>query len=284
MPRSRSFAVSTHLFHGQRLTRDHLRDVSAAGFDGIELFATRTHFDFHNESSIADLRGWLAQTGLTLVAVHAPVAGSYAGGRWGDQLNLASADAAQRQQALDETTLALQIARRLPFEALVVHAGIPRTRQATAGDNSRDAARRSIDALATMAEPLGVRVAVEVLPNELSRTGLLVHFVENALETRGVGICLDFGHAQLEGDVVDAVETVSEHLIAVHVHDNRGRADDHLLPFDGVIDWPGAMTAMQKVGYEGPVTFEVTAKGSTKDTLIRAKAARERIERLLADV
>ena len=75
-----------------------------------------------------------------------------------------------------------------------------------------------------LAEPLGVRVAVEVIPNELSRAGSLVHFVETRmLDGADVGICLDFGHAHMDGDLVDAIETVSEHLIATHVHDNRGR-------------------------------------------------------------
>lgn len=281
MPHARTFALSTHLFHGQHLTREHLREIGAAGFGGIELVTTRTHFDYHSESSIADLRGWLAQAGLALEAVHAPVAETYTAGRWGDPLNLASADTARRQHALDEATRALQIARQLPFPTLVVHAGVPKGVPA-ADESRRDGARRSIDALAAAAEPLGVRIAVEVIPNELSRTGSLVYFVEEVLEARSVGICLDFGHAQLEGDVVDAIETVSEHLLAVHVHDNRGRADDHLLPFEGAIDWPAAITALRKVGYDGTVTFEVAARGPAKELLARARTARERIERLIA--
>jgi len=124
------------------------------------------------------------------------------------------------------------------------------------------------------------------VPNELSRAGSLVHFVEEDLpgvdrEEIEIGICLDFGHAHLDGDVVDAIETVSEHLIATHVHDNRGRNDDHLLPFDGTIDWPGALTAIQKVGYDGTLVFEIAAHGSPKETLQRARKAREKIERLL---
>jgi len=134
-----------------------------------------------------------------------------------------------------------------------------------------------------MAEPLGVRIAVEVIPNELSRAGSLVHFIDEDLEAPGVGICLDFGHAHLDGDVVDAIETVSEHLIATHVHDNRGRNDDHLTPFDGTIDWASALTAVQKVGYDGTLMLEIGPQRSTKDTLKKAQTARERIERLLAD-
>jgi len=126
-----------------------------------------------------------------------------------------------------------------------------------------------------------VRIAVEVIPNELSRAGSIVHFVEHDLE--GVGICLDFGHAHLDGDVVDAVETVSEHLIATHLHDNRGRSDDHLLPFDGTIDWAGTLLAVQKVGYDGPFMFEIVPNGSTRETLARARTTRQRIEAILAD-
>jgi sugar phosphate isomerase/epimerase len=281
VPRSRSFSVSTHLYHGQRLNRDHLREIGAAGFDAVELFATRTHIDYHSESVTADLQGWLADARLELVSVHAPVAESYTGGRWGAPLNLASADSTARESALAEATRALQMARRLPFRTFVVHMGLPRTSQQSPGTSTRDGARRSIEALEEVAAPLGVTLALELIPNELSNPGSLVHFIENALDTGIASICLDLGHAHLEGDVVDAIETVSEHLAVVHAHDNRGRTDEHLVPFEGTIDWAGALTALQKVGFDGPVVMEVAAKGLTTATLARAREARHRMERLL---
>jgi hypothetical protein len=39
---------------------------------------------------------------------------------------------------------------------------------------------------------------------------------------------------------------------------------------------------VQKVGYEGALTFEIAAKGSPKDTLKKAQRTRERVEKLLA--
>ena len=85
----------------------------------------------------------------------------------------------------------------------------------------------------------------------------------------------------MDGDLVDAIETVSEHLMTTHVHDNRGRTDDHLVPFEGTIDWPAALTAVQKVGYDGTLMFEIAAHGSPKDTLRKARQARRRMEQLL---
>jgi sugar phosphate isomerase/epimerase len=283
----RPFGVSTHLFHHERLTRDHFQAIAAQGFEMVELFATRTHFDYHSRSAVGDLQQWLADAGLTLRSVHAPTAESFIGGRWGGSLSIASADNDARARAVAETEQALYIARRIPVPVFVMHLGIPRMqpRDDDVGpQDARAAARRSVEELQKAAEPLGVQIAVEVIPNELSRAGSLVHFVEEDLDSLGVGICLDFGHAHLDGDVVDAVETVSEHVIATHLHDNRGRADDHLMPLEGTIDWAAALTAVQKIGYEGPMMFEVGAHGPAKDSLARLKKAREKMERWLTSI
>jgi sugar phosphate isomerase/epimerase len=283
VPTKRQFGVSTHLYHGQRLNREHLAEIAAYGFETVELFATRTHFDYHNPGAVADLQQWIAEAGLELHGVHAPIAEGLTNGRWGAPLTLASADADARQHAMDEATHALQIARRIPFGVLVAHLGLPRTQQPSPTDNSRDAARRSIEELQRLAEPLGVRVAIEVIPNELSRAGALVHFIEKVLESSTVGICLDFGHAHMDGDLVDAIETVSEHLIATHLHDNRGRTDDHLIPFDGTIDWAAALATVQKIGFDGTLLFELAAHGSPKETLQKAQRARQRMDALFVD-
>jgi sugar phosphate isomerase/epimerase len=278
----RQFGVSTHLYHNHRLSREHLLEIAAHGFETVEVFATRTHFDFHNPAAIGDLQQWLAEAGLSLHGIHAPVGETYRAGRWGAPLTIASADADTRARALAEAEHALHIARRIPAAVFIVHLGLPRSQLPSATDNSRDGARRSIEALADLAAPLGVKVAVEVIPNELSRAGSLVHFIEDDLDRPDVGVCLDFGHAHLDGDLVDTIEIVSEHLATTDVHDNRGRADDHLIPFEGTIDWPGALTGIQKVGYEGPLMLELAGHGPAKGTLARAQRARDRMDRLLA--
>lgn len=281
MARQRAFGVSTHLYHGSRLSRGHLLEIAAAGFEVTELRATRSHFDYHSPPGVADLQQWLAEAGLLLHSVHAPIGEGGVAGRWTAPWSLAATDRAARAHAVAETERALQIARRIPFQWFVAHLGVPRWMPAAAENNSRDAARRSIEELHASAEALGVRLAVEVVLNELSRAGSLAHFVEQVVESVDVGICLDFGHAHIDGDLVETIETVSEHLAAVDVHDNQGRMDDHLVPLEGTIDWPGALTALQKVGFDGPLMLEIVSRGSTKDTLARARQARQKMERML---
>jgi len=67
-----------------------------------------------------------------------------------------------------------------------------------------------------------------------------------------------------------------------HVHDNRGRTDDHLMPFDGRINWDAGLMALQKIGYEGVLMFELAAAAEPRVALERAQRARERLERLTA--
>jgi sugar phosphate isomerase/epimerase len=275
------FGISTHLYHDQRLDREHLAQIASHGFEAIELFATRTHFDYHDTAAIDALGRWLSDTGLRLNSIHAPITASMTNGQWCERYSNASSDGARRQTAVREAEAALQIAKRIPFGVMVVHVGTPTAKSGVA-DNNRSSALKSVDAICSLAEPLGVRLALEVIPNDLSTAASLVTMIERDLESKSVGICMDFGHAHIMGDVADAVETAAEHLIATHVHDNRRRDDEHLVPYTGTINWDMALMTMQKIGYDGTYLMELANTGSPAAVLEEARRARQRFERTLA--
>ena len=276
------FGISTHLYHDRRLERDHLAQIAAYGFEDVELFATRSHFDYRDEAALRRLSQWLSETGLSLRSVHAPITDSFGpDGSWAPTYSIAVGDGARREQAVRETEAALQIARHVPFDVLVLHLGTPADKN-NPGDNNRGAAARSVQEICRIAEPLEVQVAIEVIPNRLSDPAALVGLVEDEAEARHLGICLDFGHAHMGGDVADAIETVSEHLIATHVHDNHGRSDEHLVPYLGSIDWDLALVTMQKIGYDGTYVMELAGSDSPAAILEEARRARQRFERTLA--
>jgi sugar phosphate isomerase/epimerase len=275
------FGVSTHLYHDHKLSRDHLAEIASFGFDAVEVFATRTHFDYHDSRAIDDLATWLDETKLRLHGIHAPIAKSLSGETWGETFSNASTDEAVRQQALREAAAALNIARAIPTDVFVVHLGTPAAHKLSAADNNRAAAARSIQDICSWADAAKVRLALEVIPNDLSSAEALVEMLEEDLEASEAGICLDFGHARLTGDLLDAIEVCSGHLITTHVHDNRGKQDDHLVPFDGTIDWSAALMAMQKIGYEGTYLFEVARTGAPAEVLRRTCSARRRFEVIL---
>lgn len=243
------------------------------------MFATRAHFDYHDPNAIEALGEWLADTRLELSSVHAPIFEGMKGGKWVGSFSNASGDERRRAAAVAETRAAIEIARRLPYRHLVVHLGTPSGQAMDEADNQPAAARRSLEDIVAMAADAGVRVAVEVMPNPLSSPAVLVRFIEEDLEGFDVGICLDYGHAHLMGDLGEAIETVSGHLWTTHVHDNGGRSDDHLVPFAGSIDWDAAMMETQKIGYDGLLMLEVADTGNPVDVLTRSAVARDRLEK-----
>ena len=275
------FGISTHLFHDYPLAEQHLREVAQFGFDRIELFATHGHFEYRDTAALTQLGRWLEATGLRLHSVHAPIVESLVGTRWGPAYSIATSDQAARQNGVQETIAAIEIARVVPYEYLVVHLGLPSSQGPGPNDNDREQARRSVERLHAVAQPLGVRLALEVIPNDLSTADSLVKMIEEELDLADVGICLDFGHAAIMGDLLDAIETVSGHLVTTHVHDNRGKLDDHLAPFQGTIDWLAALMEVQKVGYEGTLLFELQSSEPSRTVLERTMAARRRFEQIL---
>lgn len=275
------FGLSTYLYHDWTLAPRHLDEVAAHDFLLVELFATRTHFNYHDAAAVRDLRDWLTASGLFLHSVHAPIVDGFVNGQWGAALSTATSDTQRRAQALREAEAALGLAQTMPYEFLVVHLGVPDALAPPRGDNDRGAARRSVEELHALATRHGVRLALEVMPNRLSTAEALIDLIDNDLELPDVGLCLDYGHAFLMGDVADTIELAAGHLVTSHIHDNDGKSDSHLVPFDGRIDWSTAVMTTQKVGYEGVWIMELANSGTPGSVLRRAQDACHRLEDLV---
>jgi len=277
------FGLSTHLFHAERLGPGHLEAAATHGFAAVEVFATRSHFDYHDPATARALGDWCRQAGVRLHSLHAPITEFLRGTTWGPALSTGAASGAARDRAIAECRQALAVAAHTPFDYLVVHLGVPDAYAPPSGDNHREAVLRSVDALREAARDTDVTVAIEVIPNRLSTADALVRLIEDQ-DLTDVGICLDLGHARLLGEVVDAIETVAGYLVTTHVHDNRGRTDDHLVPFDGVIDWAATLMTLQKVGYGGTLVMELApGPDGAPATLARAASARQRLDAVLGD-
>jgi sugar phosphate isomerase/epimerase len=278
------FGLSTHVFHGERLTERHLARMASLGFSLLEVFATRSHFDYHDPRAVAELRRWIDACGLTAWSVHAPICESFVGGVWGRAYSNATSDAAGRKEAVDETRAAVGAARDLGCSVVVLHLGLPRGQPIPVGDNDARALSRSLEPIAEACTSAGVRLALEVIPNDLAVPSALLDWLEGDLELGDAAVCLDVGHAHLVGGSPEAAEVLSGHVITTHIHDNRGASDDHLVPFAGSIDWPATLTALFKIGYAGPLVFELPDHGNADRVLQQAVAARGRLQAILDEL
>ncbi len=64
--------LSTYLFVSKKLTPELLQQISSAGFQAIEIFATRSHFDYATRQEVRAIAQALSDQRLQLASLHAP--------------------------------------------------------------------------------------------------------------------------------------------------------------------------------------------------------------------
>jgi sugar phosphate isomerase/epimerase len=239
----------------ERLHPGLLDELVRAGAQAIEIFAARQHLDYANRKQhVREIADWFRGSGVPLNSVHAPMFADYEWGRTGaPPVNVTSTDRAHRIDAMDEIKRALEIAEQIPFRFLIQHMGVGNE---SFDDRKFEAAMTSIEHLRAFAKPLGVRMLLENIPNELSTPEKLVEFIQ-ASRFDDVGVCFDFGHAHLMGDVAQAFETLKDYIRSTHVHDNAKDRDSHLWPGSGSIDWKQAMNLLRSSPHTPPLLLEI---------------------------
>ena len=185
--------------------------------------------------------------------MHSPMYADVDWGRGGPALNIASRDRKTCIEAMDEIKRAIEVAEKAPFKFLVQHIGAA---DEEFDEHKFDAAMTSIEHLRAFAKPLGVRVLVENIPNELSTPARLVEFIQ-VTHLEDVGVCFDTGHANLGEGVAAAFERLKPLIRSTHVHDNRGDHDAHLWPGEGNIDWKQTMDLLHQAPQVPPLLMEI---------------------------
>ena len=123
---------------------------------------------------------------------------------------------------------------------------------------------RRYEKIFTAAENLGVTVALENTEGEIYVEALMREFGSSDR----VRFCIDTGHEMCYNASRDLIGKYADKLICTHLNDNMGQTgdsitwldDSHLLPFDGVGNWQGIADRLNKAGYKGDLTFELTSR------------------------
>jgi len=250
-------AMSTYVYVKERLHPGLLDGLARGGAQAIEIFAARQHLDYANRKQhVREIAEWFRTSGVPLHSVHSPMFADYEWGRTGaPPINVASTDRAARIEAMDEVKRALEIAEQIPFRYLVQHLG---TGNETFDDRKFEAAMTSIEHLRAFAKPLGVRILLENIPNEMSAPDRLVELIQTS-HFDDVGVCFDVGHAHIMSNVAEAFEILKDHIRSTHLHDNAKDKDSHLWPGKGSINWTEAMQMLRSAPHTPPMLLEIEA-------------------------
>lgn len=80
----------------------------------------------------------------------------------------------------------------------------------------------------------------------------------DSFQSDKVGVCWDVGHAnRAYTDQIPAIHLLGKRIKALHIDDNVGKDDLHMLPFEGNIPWEGVMHALHETGTEADLIYEI---------------------------
>lgn len=236
--------------------RERLEAICEAGFSAVMLNWEDDMPEMRHKEGYADLARKLK---LEIVNGHLPYEG--ANDLWRDGL-----DGDDWMEFLIQSILS---AGRSGVPVLVLHAA----RGTTPPPLSQIGFTR-FQRLNDAAEQANVALAIENLHSLSYGMAVL-----DALDTPFVRACYDAGHHNCYGQDGAFLDRYGARLCAIHLHDNDGRHDQHLLPFTGTIDWPSEMTRIKKTAYRGPITLELGGipELPMEEHLLAASAAADRL-------
>ncbi|MGH9677559.1 MAG: sugar phosphate isomerase/epimerase family protein, partial [Candidatus Acidiferrum sp.] len=224
--------LSSYMFVSRKLTHELLAQIAVAGFEGVEIFCSRGHFDYASKAEVRSVAQMLADNKLWLASLHAPTSRDLSATReGGTPLSICEVERVRRIEAMDELKRAIDVAEELPFPRMIFHMGGSRE---TADPRKRDAAFSSLEHVILHAKHLGITICVENTTSEMGDPAYLRAFVD---ETRLTGLRFNFdiGHAHLaDGPEDERIEKsfapLRDLVASVHLHDNHGDKDEHLPP------------------------------------------------------
>jgi len=250
-----NFGFSTFFFI-QKSINEIVDDIIASGVNTIELSLEIPHVQ-NMDSNFVKRMAALTNDGIDF-SIHAPFF----------EVNLGSHQPEIRQFSRKRTRAAIDMACAIGANPVVLHPGYTFWM-----GKIKDVAEKSwkffIDdmrGLLSYAKKKGVTLAIESIPMHLFFFYDLPEFKKLREALPGLGMTLDIGHAFItkvakkekkpESAIVDDLRDLGMKTIThVHLHNNRGKRDDHLFP-EGDIDLKRILYFLEEEGYTGKVIIE----------------------------
>lgn len=225
----------------------YLRRIADAGFTHVH-WAYHYHTDFmYGPWEIDRIKRWLQDFGLQLLDLHASE---------GVEKCFYSSRQYEHRAGVELVKNRLEMAARLGAHVVILHVpALPEEKAAR--DIMRRQVRKCLDALAPVARSCDVRIALENLfPDNFPHLRELFQ----SYGPEFIGLCYDSGHGQITGNGLEELQDLKDRLIAVHLHDNDGRSDQHNLLFSGEVNWPRLAGLIAASAYRKCVSMEVMTK------------------------
>jgi sugar phosphate isomerase/epimerase len=192
-------------------------------FELWEIFSEASHSVVYNFKEFRDL---LPCYDLHY-SIHAPIC----------DINIASISDPVRKGSMKETLDTIKAANKLDIGRVTVHPGLSSMSVRGIEDRYIRRAKESMMILEKASHEYGITIAIENMPDIYFFLGRTAEDLAEIVDGTDLGICFDIGHANTAGQIDAMVDTFGDRIENVHIHDNKGKSDEHLTIGKGNIDF-----------------------------------------------
>lgn len=263
-------AINAWTIPGEVPFKEMFAQISAAGYDGIELNLDAPDSSAHSlymdipSDKLASIRALSEQYHLPIHSISSSLYGAN---------TLGADEGPDREKAKDLLRRHVELAQTLGAEAiLVVPGGIgPERSIRRAWDNCFE----TLSSLRKDIAGCGIKVGLEnVWNNFFISPRDMVNFIDG-LDCPEIGAYFDVGNVVIFSYPEYWIDLLGERIVKIHVKDfersgwNAGHFTNLL---EGSVDWAKVTAALRKAGYDGYLTAEVAALPASPEYQYRATA------------
>lgn len=244
----------------------HMPMLAAAGFKSIELgcFFGSAHFPWDQPDRVKEIAHIASDAGISINSIHAP----------GNTVTVA--DPRERRQMVDLTRAFADLAVQLGARIVVIHNGLPSGTERHAGEAALQ------ETLAELEQHVLHMPCVYGWENEGYGLTAAEHLQWiRKFNPAAIAFVLDVGHAHIHNNMETYLRQSGLRLAGLHLHDNNGKADEHLIPGMGTIAWSDCIKGIVETGYVGPLTIEAFDFKRAMDLPAYLRDARKACDRLI---
>lgn len=246
-------SISTAVYYRYSLV-ESIKRIAELGYDAVEIWGGRPHAypEDMSDLKINEIKKCISEYNLKISGL-IPAQFRY-------PTNLSIEDKKMREASIFYINQAIDVADRLGIRYISVCPGF------TLFGQSRELGFNLFkDSLYKILEHAAKFNDIEILiePAHRFETDIII-FIEDSLRLlkemnkSNLGLVLDTGHINVNKESFsDAVRLLRNYIKHIHMDDNHGYNDDHLIPGEGNINFEKVILDLKKINYKGFLTVEL---------------------------
>ena len=229
--------------------KQQLAMIGRIGFRYVSLGTRLEHSRYMATAGRNNIKKMIGIHGIKVCSLHTP---------FGEDLDISSPDSTRKNRTIDCYKRCIDAAQDLGARVVIFHPTA--YLQFDALDFRKEVIIENVSTLLDYVRDTGVSLAVE---NEhfIAANDILRFSLDHIHDSR-YGFCYDTSHDNLTRYPLKIFKDYGHRLLTTHISDNRGKRDDHTLPYEGSFPWPAFCRIFSKIHFNGIPLLEVEMRES----------------------